>query len=1312
MIPSQADLTALVAAYAAAEPDRARGGVVALLGLQYQIWVYLADFAAALASNQLVDGGQQFDHGFESLSDHTGASSTGLLCVQVKHHLDHDRMGAAAVEFAAIERFIDSNASLGLQGQVTYEVVAKSGASNLDWQSVQLPLAARKRHPALVPYFDKLRASGRLLKPRLEPDPHWRLIAAVYDRLRDPFAFARRAFELCLHRSQEPQSAAFVRATIADEFAKDRIPNRSSRTLRPADFASDVNGRQHIVLARTPTLLDLRRGSFMARPSRVDDLMQTLDDLRRASADFHEATIPVLWIDGRSGSGKTVLLLQVMERLVVERHAHALWFANSTDELLPTIQHLSEAPSELLPEFIIVDDIYDPQTRDELNLPDLARRVVHSGRTHWPVLLTCGPTEFRQDFARDCRSEGFRIVPWHLSGLERAETVSLSAWFRNRTGRSPELGPASQEERGLMISVMFEMEHGDLAPFAARFRNRLVGDQLDDVLSVPLALNRLYIWTPRRWLSDSAAARLEALNQDGDFTLLAVEAKGRELFRLTHPHLSDAIYLALHPGKVPATLARHLVTAFSTALASHPPTAVRVLRAVAARPPRLDIVDDSALLAGMAAAWNRSDLRNLPASVVAESWVDWTRWAAREPTVAAVLGVSPLQVALDSLVDDHARWAMLWIRLWNSAPGDPRLVERAFAWLPTHLGAQGWSFVWRRLTEPQLELARSTNAASETCRALLTVGLEWLRGSLDQRGWSNVWTTLESAHPFISPDTHAAVIALGVDWISSSENRHATSWNYVWQRLAELADEPPHAHLTAEIDEIGTAWLSDGGNLDHPGWPFVWQYFMNRDRHTDVMSRAELVQMARYWSVDRNTDPAWIFVTTKLATIATGEAKYKALDEIVQWLSRSLHLPRWPISWYNLFHLRRTELSHEQRQLLFGAACTWLTIDDEREYGPFLLSHVLGAIGDFDVVRDEKEWLQQAHRMLVRTIAGDERHWVLLWFAALGRVAAGGSSEATQLGRSLLILGRQWLRHPEHLPNSTWSQVYRRAYLAGADEPPAIREMAISGVVHGVVPDGAALIAKLFSQPSHPGPPDDLLHWLNEWFAGPASKSGGFSVWRRLDVASQEACLGQPDAQWVKLRDLLERHKPVRAENWESVVARHRQGLSIMGRVVKTVLQKKRGSRPKRLGYVVDIGVNAFLAVDEADIEKCSDFEQQRLALVGAELELDIVRLDEERFQVDVSRRALVERRQYERLSALEIGEELSGHVKGVQEYGVFIDLGFIDGLLHVSEIEDGRQGHPSVHFTVGQPLVARVLNVDLARRRLSLTMKAQTARN
>lgn len=1296
------DLTELVKAYVAAEPNRARGGIVALSGFEYQIWSYLADFALALSSSDLLVGGSQFVYAFETLSDYTRRSETGTICVQVKHHLDRRNMELAGAEFASIERFLESHATINLRDSIRYEVVARTGSASLDWATIQLPLKIRVHDPELIGYFDRLRDGGRLHTPRFEPDPHWKLVAAVFPHLVNPFGFARRAFELCMRRTRDPASAAFVRETIAEDYAANiRKRTQASRPLSESDFCRDPNG-SGISLARTPTLCDLRNNRFMERSKRLADVLSALDDIRDSVRDYSEPIIQVLWIDGRSGCGKSVLLLHILEHLVVEDQASLIWFANGTEDVSAIIEQMAETDTYLRPDFLVVDDIYDPQARDDLDLPRLTRLVVHSDVTTWPILITCGPTEFRQDFERDCRAEGFRVNPWHLSTLEPVETEALRTWFQFRSGRLPELGSASTEQHALMVSVMFELQHGDLRPFASRFRNRLVQDHLDTVLSIPLALNRLYICTPRQWLSSDEEARLERLNQDGDFSVLSIEGRGKDLFKLTHPHLSDAIYRALHPEAKPVTFARHLVSAFSHSLSSHLPTAVRLLRAASSNPSRLEIVDTEELARGMTEAWNAWDKFGLSRNMEAEMWVDWARWDASQPVVDTLLLVSPLETAIHLLDSEHPRWPQLWSRLWTCAPGEPTLVNSALGWLVLHFEVEGWYLVWRRVTGHAIQSSYIMNCGSETATRLCQFGTEWLKMSSHMIGWSRVWEQLVDAPDIISSPMHEEVIRAGVVW--ACKYREAPDWNFVWEKLATLSQQESSCVASNNIYELGFKWLNE--NANHPGWAFVWQCFMALPSLPISITQAELLQMAVTWSSGRENNPSWIFIAKTLAKEGNDEAKAKSLNSLVAWVEQSQNQYRWPISWFNLFREHRCSLTDDQCNRLFMAACEWVAADDERDHVDFMLTQILLNLHAFIGIFDEIGLLSKACDVLSRTLNMDNGEWTRLWFAVIKHLNTWPQDKSSILMDTLHSLGQRWIGEPRHLSDGAWSQIYRRVYRPDSVHEEIHRDLAIRGIVKGLIPDSAGFIALLYSTPTCGAPPDELLQWLDQWFGGTARGSGGFSVWLRLDRATSDALAQRPEDQWMKLRNILDLHRPDQASRWKMVVEHYRHRQPVVGRVMKTVLLKKWGDRPKRLGYVVDIGTNAFLSLEEAGIERGA--ESTRLAMVGQVFEFDIIRLDENRLQVDVSRQTLLKRHQQELVAALSIGTVVEGCVKSMQPYGVFVDIGFIVALLHISEMGEHPPRHPSDLFELGQHLIARVLAIDVSpsQCRVSLTIK------
>jgi len=173
----------------------------------------------------------------------------------------------------------------------------------------------------------------------------------------------------------------------------------------------------------------------------------------------------------------------------------------------------------------------------------------------------------------------------------------------------------------------------------------------------------------------------------------------------------------------------------------------------------------------------------------------------------------------------------------------------------------------------------------------------------------------------------------------------------------------------------------------------------------------------------------------------------------------------------------------------------------------------------------------------------------------------------------------------------------------------------------------------------------------------------------------------------------LSRERAARMRVWEVLEAAYKQGSPVRGRVLERV----------KGGLAVDIGVRAFLPGSLVDLRPSRRLEDY----AGEEIEARIINFDRRRANVVLSRKALLEEAiasQKERtLTTLEEGTVVTGTVKNITDYGVFIDLGGIDGLLHVTDISWGRVGHPSEYFKVGDEVKVVVLHIDRDKERVSL---------
>jgi small subunit ribosomal protein S1 len=143
---------------------------------------------------------------------------------------------------------------------------------------------------------------------------------------------------------------------------------------------------------------------------------------------------------------------------------------------------------------------------------------------------------------------------------------------------------------------------------------------------------------------------------------------------------------------------------------------------------------------------------------------------------------------------------------------------------------------------------------------------------------------------------------------------------------------------------------------------------------------------------------------------------------------------------------------------------------------------------------------------------------------------------------------------------------------------------------------------------------------------------------------------------------------------------------------------------------MVDIGVKAFLPGSQIDLHPVRDLD----GLVGKTFPLKIIKINHRRGNVVVSRRVLLEetrdKKRQTTLATLKEGQLIQGTVKNITDYGSFIDLGGIDGLLHITDMSWGRVGHPSELFTVGDKAEVTVLKYDRETGRISLGLKQKSA--
>ena len=219
---------------------------------------------------------------------------------------------------------------------------------------------------------------------------------------------------------------------------------------------------------------------------------------------------------------------------------------------------------------------------------------------------------------------------------------------------------------------------------------------------------------------------------------------------------------------------------------------------------------------------------------------------------------------------------------------------------------------------------------------------------------------------------------------------------------------------------------------------------------------------------------------------------------------------------------------------------------------------------------------------------------------------------------------------------------------------------------------------------------------VSEWEEGEETPKPGDHV--KVLVEELEDAM---TAEEVQSRGMivLSKRKAAKIESWMRMMERVKEGDVVDGVVSKKI----KGS------LLVDIGVNVFLPASQVDIRRPTDINE----FIGKPIKCVILKIDEARRNIVVSRRELIEQERKEKktalLNELQVGQIREGTVKNIAEFGAFIDLGGIDGLLHITDMSWGRITDPKELVSIDQKIEVVVLNIDYEKEKISLGLKQKT---
>src|SRR3982751_4379468 len=180
----------------------------------------------------------------------------------------------------------------------------------------------------------------------------------------------------------------------------------------------------------------------------------------------------------------------------------------------------------------------------------------------------------------------------------------------------------------------------------------------------------------------------------------------------------------------------------------------------------------------------------------------------------------------------------------------------------------------------------------------------------------------------------------------------------------------------------------------------------------------------------------------------------------------------------------------------------------------------------------------------------------------------------------------------------------------------------------------------------------------------------------------------------------ISKRKADRIINWEAIMKSKKEGDPVSGKVMKKI----------KGGLLVDIGVPVFLPASQVDIRRPGEISDW----IGRSIDAVILKIDEERRNIVISRRKMIEVQREElkkrTFEGLSIGQIIKGTVKNIADFGAFIDLGGIDGLLHITDMSWGRINHPSDILKIDQEIEVKVLSIDKEKEKIALGLKQKEA--
>ncbi len=1300
------ELRALEAAWSASQPHRARGGSVSLSGFAFQLHSTIAAVVRAWIADPT-----SIAPIAEAVSDLITLDREGRMTVtQIKRTGRSTAVADAMAELWTIE-VVAAREMPDLLDRLAYEIRC------FRWELKDAgPIIARwepDEETAAGADVERFRAR---VSASTDPDPLADVLVLLSAELRDPAPLAT------VHRwvGHLMGDIAVGRPDSAQALFSDLSGLRNrAETLPDGVHVVDTSCAEPTtvepggyLIGKQPQLRHLAEGWFAPRDWQVVPATEALVDWLSSAPDStdDQRRLPCFWIEGRSGSGKSILTLQVLARLVEMGHGPIAYLGSRHHLVGPAVQWARGLADGRTP-IVVVDDPFgpgDPNAAREQWQPAFDALVgLRESGARLPVLVACGPREQSAGFERTF-ADDVQVERWVLDEQrDVAHEAELEAWFTARSGRTA----PSLSGDVLMVQRFFEWRTGEvLGTFAARFQSRVASldptGALEELVARLLAANRLYAGMPEGLLgelADSTRDALARLEADGHVTVDR-EHEGRPGVWLTHPHLADALFRGWFPDEAVHERAGALREAALDAarVGTTPEEQTSVLWALAAAldhdgsealQERLDEAILAETLDQVFERWPRSDgrlrLSHLPA---------WVRLVARVPDTRAAADVFAsvehhlTTATADEDVPAFSLTCLTVLRVADRLPpetgtallaGMRTMLDRAPDWPPWVVVATKLSQVTQRVDDARrlldraaldpsapwvpraLDAAASCGELEDEIAALGELGAQRAGGTSE---WGRYLSEAISTRP------SAVVVAGAWAW------RHRTAFaaaRTISQLLVVRGDP---------VDvETAQRWLEVQG--DAPQASYVVQALVARG----APPPGSMEELARTWIDSHPNDPGASFVLEAVIDVGLGHDP-PTFDEAhaIRWVRENPDAAGWAFPFLRLLAI----LDRAQIDRLLPIAVTWLREQGRDPSWGYVYQRLfeeadealVDQLVDVGIARlqepgDVAEWSYTFEGLLRRT-TDDARRRLLVglgtahlaehpdrsdWSFTFGKLRDLVVDPTDRA--ALRSVGRDWLAgHEEH---SGWSHVYQALFDLG----PAPEERA------AVVQVGVDWVTDL----------RDDAKWA--------------FVFQR--VIAEAPADGRGPLVDLGLRWLRD-HADMRVSGDDQPA--RKDWSHTFGKLVPAIVDEEQAEEARRLGtlWLSRQPENpGWPHVFRLVLPTATDTaERSTLVELGTSW---LAAHADHRFSFNVTA-ALKEADRADRrarmatgLPGVRVGERYQGTVVNTIAYGVFVDIGAVVGLIHRSQLPLGVGQGPDDLFSVGDVMEVEVTDVDVEQLRLAL---------